>query len=111
MKSWIVVANASKAKIFAVNKIKFLTGKHNLELIKEYTHPESRMRDVEIASDRLGHFHAKSRGSGSFVEQTNPKKYEAESFAREVVNDLESGRMADFSRYYFSRAAAVSWSS
>ncbi|ABS76626.1 host attachment protein [Coxiella burnetii] len=95
MKSWIVVANASKAKIFAVNKIKFLTGKHNLELIKEYTHPESRMRDVEIASDRLGHFHAKSRGSGSFVEQTNPKKYEAESFAREVVNDLESGRMAD----------------
>ncbi|WP_267256679.1 host attachment protein [Coxiella endosymbiont of Ornithodoros maritimus] len=94
MKSWIVVANASKV-IKYLPLIKFLTGKDNLELIEEYTHPESRIRDVEIASDRLGYFHAESRGSGSFVEQTNPKKYEAESFAREMVNDLESGQMSD----------------
>ncbi len=88
--TWILVANASKAKIFAVNKMKFINGKEKLSLIKEFTHPESRKRDLEIASDKLGNFQ-----HGSFVEPTDPKKYEAETFAREVVEDLETGRVGN----------------
>ena len=94
-KTWVVIANASKAKIFSVNKIKFLNGKEKLALIKEFTHPESRLRDLEIASDKLGNFQGKNSGHGSFVEPTDPKKYEAESFAREVINDLEAARVAN----------------
>jgi len=89
-KTWILVANAGKAKIFSVNKLKFLTGKARLETIQEFTHPASRKKDVEIASDKLGHYK-----DGSFVEPTDPKKYEAESFAREVIGTLEAARVAN----------------
>ena len=93
--SWILVANASKAKIFSVNKLKFNNGKEKLSLIKEFTHPESRKRDLEIVSDKLGHYMKGNAGSGggSFVEPTDPKRYEAESFAREVIGMLEEGRV------------------
>lgn len=89
-KTWILVANASKAKIFSVNKLKFLTGKEKLESVQEFTHPASRKKDVDIASDKLGHYK-----EGSFVEPTDPKKYEAESFGREIVSTLEAARVAN----------------
>nr|WP_308159732.1 hypothetical protein [Coxiella-like endosymbiont of Rhipicephalus sanguineus] len=68
-----MVANASKVKIFPINRFKFLTGKEHLEPIKEYTHPESRKPYTELTSDRLRWFHPKSRGSSSFVKPTDPK--------------------------------------
>ena|SRR3989338_7243970 len=92
--TWIVAANSSKAKIFSVDKIKFSHGKEKLNLIEEVTHPESRKRDLEIVSDKVGHFMKREAGGrGSFVGASDPQKHEAESFAREVVETLEIGRV------------------
>lgn len=89
-KAWILVANASKAKIFTANKLKFLTGKEKLEVVQELAHPASRKKTLEITSDKLGHYK-----DGSFVELTDPKKHEAENFAREIVGALEAARVAN----------------
>lgn len=88
--TWILVANASKARIFTVNKPKFLSRKEHLKAVHELIHPSSRKKDTEITSDKLGRYK-----EGSFVEPTDPKKYEAESFAREIVSILEAGRVAN----------------
>jgi protein required for attachment to host cells len=84
--TWIMVANASQAKLFAhhgPNK--------GLELVKEMTHPESREKAANLVSDRVGNF----QGSGSYAQATSPKDHEAERFAQEVSEALEHGRVSN----------------
>jgi protein required for attachment to host cells len=84
--TWIMVANASQAKLFAnhgPNK--------GLQLIKELLHPESREKTSNLVSDRSG---ANSGpGHGAFIQATDPKHHEAERFAQEVVRELDEGRV------------------
>jgi len=84
--TWIMVANASQAKLFANHG-----PKKGLELIKELQHPESREKAANLVSDRIGNF----KGSGSYAQATDPKHHEAERFALEVAHELESGRVSN----------------
>lgn len=83
--TWIVVANASHAKLFA-NK----GPNKGLELVKTLDHPESREKASELVSDRIGNF----AGSGSYAQATSPKEHEAERFAKEIAHELEHGRVS-----------------
>ncbi len=80
--TWIMVANASQARLFAnsgPNK--------GLQLVKELLHPESREKAADLVSDRVGNY----QGSGSYAQPTDPKHHEAERFAQEVSRELEEG--------------------
>lgn len=84
--TWIMVANASHAKLFSnhgPNK--------GLQLVKELIHPESREKASELVSDRVGNF----AGSGSYAQATPPKEHEAERFALEIAHELEQGRVSN----------------
>jgi protein required for attachment to host cells len=84
--TWIMVANASQAKVFAnhgPNK--------GLQFVKELVHPESRERTSDLVSDRSGS-HA-GTGHGAFIQATDPKHHEAERFAQEVTRELDNGRL------------------
>jgi len=84
--TWIMVANASQAKLFANHG-----PKQGLQLIKEFIHPESRVKTSNLVSDRSG---ANSGpGHGAFVQATDPKHHEAERFAQEVAKELDHGRV------------------
>jgi len=82
--TWIMVANASHAKLFRNDG-----PRKGLQLIKELLHPESREKASELVSDRIGNF----AGSGSYAQPTEPKEHEAERFASEIANELENGRV------------------
>lgn len=82
--TWIMVANASHAKLFT-NK----GPNKGLELVKELEHPESREKAAELVSDRIGNY----AGSGSYAQPTNPKEHEAERFAQQIAHELEQGRV------------------
>lgn len=82
--TWIMVANASQAKLFS-NK----GPNKGLELIKEFEHPESREKAADLVSDRIGNY----AGSGSYAQPTSPKEHEAERFAQEIAQELEHGRV------------------
>ncbi|MDD3529876.1 MAG: host attachment protein [Gallionellaceae bacterium] len=82
--TWIMVANASHAKLFS-NK----GPNKGLELIKELEHPESREKAAELVSDRIGNY----AGSGSYAQPTDPKEHEAERFALQIAQELEQGRV------------------
>lgn len=87
-KTWILVADASKARIFSTHKASLFNGDgKKISLVSEHEHPESRKRDREIASDRQGKF-----GSGTFVEPTDPKVHEEEVFAIELAKKLDKAR-------------------
>ncbi len=82
--TWIMVANASQAKLYANHG-----PKKGLQLVKELEHPESREKAANLVSDRVGNF----QGSGSYAQPTPPKEHEAERFAQEISRELEEGRV------------------
>ncbi|MDH4274432.1 MAG: host attachment protein [Gammaproteobacteria bacterium] len=87
--TWILVANASEARLFESTKLS-----QGIDLTKEFAHPESRAKGSTLASDRPGAF--QSQGAhGSFAEPSDPKQYEAERFAKELAKELEAGRTAN----------------
>jgi len=81
--TWILVANASLAKLYAN-----LGPKKGLKLIRELAHPESRRKNGDLVSDRAGNMPA----GGSAEPQEFPKQHEARLFAHELARTLYQGR-------------------
>ena len=93
MSTWLLVANASQARLYATQSGRL----RSLTLIREYAHPESREKGEALSSDRPGHFQATTTnmaGSahGEFIEPTSPKDYEHQRFARELADALNEAR-------------------
>ena len=84
--TWILVADASKARIFSAIKPQLFNEKtrdHALKLMDEYTHPDSRKRDQELVTDKQG-----SYGLGSYSQETDPKQHEEDTFALKLARLL-----------------------
>ena len=85
--TWILVANASQAKLYAN------TGpKKGLTLVKALQHPESREKAADLVSDRPGHMQSAGNGHGARQPRTDPKTNEARHFAQELARELNHGR-------------------
>ncbi|QDF97156.1 hypothetical protein CJ010_11780 [Azoarcus sp. DD4] len=95
--TWILVANASLAKLYAN-----LGPNKGLKLVKELIHPESRQKNAELVTDRPGAM-AGGVGAGSMQPQTLPKQHQAKVFAQEIAQELYHGRATNA----FKRAIIV----
>jgi protein required for attachment to host cells len=85
--TWILVANASLAKLYAN------TGPNKgLALVKAMEHPESREKASDLVSDRPGHMQSAGNGHGARQPRTDPKTNEARHFAQELARELNHGR-------------------
>ena len=85
--TWILVANASEAKIYAnkgINK--------GLETIAAFDHPNSRKKNSDLVTDRSGYMQSVGTGHGARQPATDPKQHEHETFARELAQHIEQGR-------------------
>ena len=89
MKNWLVVANASRARLLEeTNK----PGRY--VHVADLVHPQSRQHGVDLADDRPGHVpgpSAHGTGSSSFDPKTSPREREHDRFAREVASALNEG--------------------
>ncbi|MCB1890049.1 MAG: host attachment protein [Rhodocyclaceae bacterium] len=92
--TWILVANASLAKLYAN-----LGPNKGLKLVKELVHPESRKKNADLVTDRTGTGH----GNGSYEPPTAPKEHAARTFAHEIAREFYTGRNAN----RFARAILV----
>lgn len=92
--TWLLIANGSEARLFETE-----FRPKSLNLLREFNHPESREKGAELASDRPGHYQGDAgvggASHGAFNEATDPKEYEMERFAGELVEALEAGRLAN----------------
>ncbi|MBK7847972.1 MAG: host attachment protein [Zoogloea sp.] len=96
--TWILVANASLARLYAN-----LGPKKGLQLVKEIAHPESRMKNADLASDRAGKMQAAGSGHGAREQPTPPKLNAARTFAQMLAKELYMGR----SHNKFGRAILI----
>lgn len=86
---WVVCANSSECNIYAYDKkaIKLTT-------VKKLSHPESKLKGIDINTDRPGHYQAAGTARGSYAPDENTQEYEANNFAREIAREVETGRTA-----------------
>ena len=84
-KTWVLVAESSRARLFARSG-------NQLEEVEDFTHPAARARNRDLDSDKPG----RSFGAGAVRHAMEPQhashRSEAEAFARELVERLETGR-------------------
>ena len=85
--TWILVANASLAKLY-----ENLGPNKGLRLVKELLHPESRLKNSELVTDRPGSMGSPVSGRGAKQPQTMPKDHEAKVFAQRIAQELYKGR-------------------
>lgn len=86
--TWLVVANANCCRIYNYQK-----AHHQLVLLKELDHHESRNKSSELTADIAGNFKAAQWGAGSFNEMSDHKDVEKWNFAKEIIHQLEEGRV------------------
>lgn len=96
--TWILVANASLAKIYVNHG-----PKKGLTLLKETEHPQSRQKNADLVTDRPGHMQGVGNGHGARQPQTEPKLNAAQHFARELARAFNHGRSTN----QFERAILV----
>lgn len=89
MKTWILIADASRARIFEVED-----GQH-LQLVRELLYPKGRAMAQELVSDEPGRL-AKGGGGQVFSAmdpRTSPHEVEAKHFAAQLAHALHDGRV------------------
>lgn len=84
---WVVVLNTNSCRIY-----KFIAINKQLELINEFNHPENKQRDIDLTSDKQGHYQSSNRAHGSYSPSTDPKENKIDQFANEIAKELDTGR-------------------
>lgn len=87
--TWILIANSCQARLFKSEK-----PYQDIELLMEFAHPKSRAKGINLISDGYGRVLNRGKGTRASVyeDPTNPKKFEAKRFARELAQELNLGR-------------------
>lgn len=82
--SWLIVANSSLARIFKFEK------RNELKELKVFEHPESRLPNRELVSDKPGRdFESVGTVRHALEPKTSPKQLEFTQFAKFLADYLE----------------------
>lgn len=81
---YVLVANASEARIFETTRLG-----HNLKLLREFSHPESREKDSDLSADRPGRYQSRDEAHGAMAYPSTRKEVEKDHFAFELAKALE----------------------
>jgi len=85
---WILAADSTEARLFVREK-KF----GPLVEQQDWLHPESRLPGRDLENDRQGKtFASHGHGQSDNEKPTDPKKREAQDFARELAGHLDKAR-------------------
>jgi len=86
---WILVAHRSGARLFE-NKGPGMA----LELIQDIPHPEGRLKNQELGSDKHGRaFDRQGQGRHAYEKEHSPSAHLAEQFAKHLSKLLDQGRI------------------
>jgi len=87
-RTWVVVAHRAGARFFENTG----PGK-GLALVREISHPEGKLKNGDINSDRQGRaFDSRGMGRHAYEPAQQPKEHVAELFARHLSSVLDEAR-------------------
>lgn len=85
--TWVLILNSNDCRIYQLS-----AEPSQLTLVKEIVHPESKLRDIELTSDKPGRYQAGNLAHGAFSQPSDPKEIEIEDFSRQVAKELNEAR-------------------
>ena len=84
----VIAANSNHCCIYD-----YYDKKHQLQLIKEFDHPENKLKDHELLCDRPGHYQTTHTNRGAFSQTCDPAQVNIDNFARELARELNKERL------------------
>ncbi len=88
---WVIVTNASSCNIYKYNKLN-----PHLMRLKEFEHPESKLKNLDLTYDSPGTYKKPYTGSGSHNSRerhNDPKELEKDKFVAEISHYLDRERI------------------
>ncbi|HSW93231.1 MAG TPA: host attachment protein [Gammaproteobacteria bacterium] len=85
--TWVVTTDSATCRIYQYSR-----KTAHLLLLKELTHPENKLRDIDLTSDKPGHYKSSHNTHGAYSQQSDPKEIKIENFSREIATALDQGR-------------------
>jgi len=85
--TWIIVFDSINCRIFNYHK-----NTHSLDLIKTIQHPENKLRDSDLTSDKPGRYKTTSSAHGTYTQPSDPKEVMIDQFIREIAKELSEKR-------------------
>ncbi len=103
MPTWILVADNSRARIFAAKK-----AAGSIEEVSTLTFPEARLHEGDLTTDKGGRSHAPGAGAHGINGEEMHKQDNADRFASLICDDLEIARnQGRFNKLYIVAAPAL----
>lgn len=81
-RTWLVVLDSTLCRVYDFTK-------RNMLLVKEIQHPENKLKDIDISSDKPGHYKAMGQNQGTYTQESDPKRIRVENFSKEIIKILE----------------------
>jgi protein required for attachment to host cells len=101
MTIWVLVADASRARIFSADK-----PAGELREIRDLTHPEARLHEGDLVTDKGGRDRGVAGAHGVASDQSH-KQEGADRFAADVCSELDAARgSGELSKLYVVAAPA-----
>jgi protein required for attachment to host cells len=94
--TWILVAESSRAKLYRADN-----RKSPISEVESLEHPEGRLHEGDLVSDRPGSDSGSIVGQGRHIldDKTTARRHEHITFAKQLAARLDAGRnQGDFSR-------------
>lgn len=85
--TWVVVADSNSCRIYDYHKKPDV-----LTLKKEMSHPENKLRDTDLTSDKPGRYRSGDSVHGAYTPHSDPKAVKIDDFSREIAVALDHGR-------------------
>ncbi|PWY54358.1 host attachment protein [Legionella qingyii] len=85
--TWVLILNSNECRIYELS-----TKPYQLALLKEILHPESKLRDIELTSDKPGRYKTDNPAHGTFAQPSDPKEIQIDDFSRQVAKELNNDR-------------------
>lgn len=84
---WVIIANSNTCRIY-----QYCKKPAQLTLLKELQHLENRLKDIDLTSDKPGHYKSSNATHGAYSQPTDPKEIKIDGFSREIAEELDHGR-------------------
>lgn len=83
----VINTNTNDCKIYHYDK-----HPAQLTLVKEISHPDNKLKNGDLTSDKEGHYKATQAGRGAYSPHTDAKEVEIINFSKEIAQDLNQRR-------------------
>lgn len=86
----VVNANSTLCRLYHYNK-----SAKQLTLLKEFEHPEGKLKNQDLVSDKPGHYQADHSARGAYQPPHEATEIEMDNFARNIAHELDHQRLTN----------------